>query len=194
MRPSSTPSRYSAPIPTHAPHHHAWWHLTPRPQNFHHPRSHHPRAHKDRRLEDDGAGLGNSIHVALYRQNFNDDLSVTAYEAAHERRDYWRLPPEIRDRIYTDQKEDSIIRSHQNLSMTDTERYHEAIRGSQALDTALPVHMTSMSMSHNALVSNYPALNDLDQQGAMSYLAAQREARNEQAEVFKPVQARPRMW
>ena len=172
---------------------HPWWQLLPRNADFHPTNPPQPRIHP----QDDGAGLGNSLVVALYRQNFNDDMSVTAYEAAHEWRDYWRLPPEIRDRLYPDHKEEALIRIRQHLSMTETERYHEAVRGSQAFDTSLPVHLTSPSMSHNALLKDYLAWEqEMDNTHAMDFLASRREARVEARQVqeaFEPSRARPRM-
>lgn len=183
-------SRYSAPIPSHSGHHHAWWHLTARPRDFQPANPPRPRIHP----QDDGAGLGHAIEVALYRQEFNTDLSVTAYEASHERREYWRLPPEIRDRMYSDYKEESLVRLTQNLSMSPAEKYHEAIRGSQEYNTSLPVHLTSPSISHNAQLNGYRVWEqEMESMSPMEYLESRRNARHASPEVFEPVTARPRM-
>ena len=158
-------------------HHHQWWHLTPRPQTFQPAKPPRPsfdqedRVRAERRYQDEAALLGNTMDVSLARQNFNDDLSVTAWEAAYERRNYWRLPPEVRDRIYTDHMESSVLNLERNLSVTTVEAYHEAMRGSQAENTSRPVHMTSASMAHNALFIEPPGTylqNQLDQRRGYS--------------------------
>lgn len=111
------------------------------------------------------------MNVSLAQQGFNDDLSVTAWEAAHERRNYWNLPPEVRDRLYSDHMERSVLNLDRNRSVTASEAYHESIRGSQANNTSRQVHITSASMSHNALFIESPGTylqSQLDQRRGYS--------------------------
>lgn len=174
-------------------HHHQWWHLTPRPHTFRPATPPRPafdqedRVRATRRYEDEAATLGNTMDVSLARQNFNDDLSVTAFEAAYERRNYWRLPPEVRDRMYSDAMERSMLNLDRNRSVTATEAYHEAIRGSQAENTSLPMHLTSESMSHNALFIESPG----------AYLRTQMEQRRgysqDVLDELTPTRANPGM-
>lgn len=136
-----------------------------------------PEATRPSDSSGDGAEeLGNSIEVSERRRWFNTDLSVTAFEAFHEEKNYWRMPPEVRERLYPYLKELSILHPRQNLSVTETERYHEAVEAAQAGHASLPFYETQGA--------GYP--KDMEAIGSPGYLARQRALRERQAPEERP--------